>query len=70
MHGKGRFPNQMFGMSLRPESAVVAIMLMLLFLVFLFLFLTLTAQPAGGQTYKVIYNLNGFYGSGLFPVPA
>ena len=59
MHSKGRFPNAMFGVTLRPESAVVAIMLMLLFLVFVFLFLTLTAQPAEGQTFNVIYSFPG-----------
>ncbi len=59
MHNKGRFPNAMFGVRLRPESAVVAIMLLLLFLIFLFLFITLTAQPAQAQTYQVIHNFTG-----------
>ncbi len=56
MHNKGRFPNAMFGASLRPENAVVAIMLLLLFLIFLFLFITLTAQPAQAQTYRVLHS--------------
>ncbi len=59
MHPKARFPNVVFGASLRPESAALAIMLLLLFLVFVFLFLTLTVQPAQAQTYKVLYNFTG-----------
>ena len=59
MHNKGRFPNVMFGGRLRPESAALAIMVLLLFLIFVFLFLTLTAQPAQGQSYRVIYNFTG-----------
>ena len=57
MHNKGRFPNVMFGASLRPESAALAIVVMLLFLIFVFL--SLTAQPAQGQTYRVIHNFTG-----------
>jgi hypothetical protein len=59
MHNKGRFPNALFGVSLRPDSAALAIMILLLFLIFVFLFLTLTTQPALGQTYKVIHNFTG-----------
>ena len=65
MHNKGRFPNAMFGASLRPESAVVAIMLLLLFLMFLFLFVTLTAQPAQAQTFQVIYSFTGEADGGM-----
>ena len=54
-----RFPNVVFGASLRPESAALAIMVLLLFLLFVFLFMTLTAQPVQAQTYKVIYNFTG-----------
>jgi len=50
MHSKGRFPNVMFGASLRPESAALAIMLLLLFLIFLLLFMTLTTQSAQAQS--------------------
>jgi uncharacterized repeat protein (TIGR03803 family) len=55
MPSKGRFPNVMFGASLRPQSAALAVMLALLFLIFI----TLTAQPAQGQTFKVIYTFTG-----------
>jgi len=57
MDNKGRFPDVMFGASLRPEAAALAIMLLLLVLALLFI--TLTAQPVQGQTYKVIYNFIG-----------
>ena len=59
MHNKGRFHNVFFGLTLRPDSAAFAIMVLLLFLIFVFLFLTLTAQPAQGQTFRVIYNFTG-----------
>lgn len=59
MPSKGRIPNVMFGASLRPESAVVAIMLVPLLLIFVFLFITLTAQPSQAQTFNVIYNFTG-----------
>lgn len=59
MHSQGRSPNALFGVTLRPESAVVAIMVLLLFLIFVFLFLTLTAPPAEGQTYHVIHSFSG-----------
>jgi hypothetical protein len=49
----------LFRGNLRPESAALAIMVLLLFLIFVFLFMTLTAQPALGQTYKVIHNFTG-----------
>jgi hypothetical protein len=57
----------MFGASLRPDSAALAIVVMLLFLIFVFLFLTLTAQPAQGQILK---NLHIFSGGadGNYPV--
>src|ERR1039457_2513816 len=67
MHNKGRFPNVMFGASLRPESAALAVMVLLLFLIFVFLFLMLTAQPAQAQTFKVIHNFTGG-GDGFDPV--
>ena len=51
MHHKGRFPNVNFGASLRPDSAMLAILVMLLFLLFVFLFMMFTAQPAQAQTY-------------------
>ena len=49
MHTKGRFPNLIFGASLRPESAVVAVLVLLFFLIFVLLFMFLTAQPVQGQ---------------------
>ncbi len=59
MHRRGHFPNLIFGASLRPESAALAILLMLLFLLFVFLFMTFTAQPAQAQTYQVIHQFTG-----------
>lgn len=59
MRSKVRFPSVLFGATLRPESAGLAILLMLLLLIFLLLFLALTAQPAQAQTYSVIHNFTG-----------
>jgi len=49
MQSKARFPNVIFGASLRPEGAALAILLMLLFLVFALLFITLTVQTSQAQ---------------------
>ena len=46
MHNKGRFPNVIFGASLRSRSAALVIILTLLFLIFI----TRTAPPAQAQT--------------------
>jgi len=54
-----RFHSPIFGASLRPQSATLSILLTLLFLLLGILFVLLTAQPAKGQTYKVIYNFTG-----------
>jgi uncharacterized repeat protein (TIGR03803 family) len=59
MHTKGRFPHDLFGASLRPDSAALAILVFLLFLIFVFLFLTLTVQPGQAQTFRVIHNFTG-----------
>ncbi|MGO9516521.1 MAG: choice-of-anchor tandem repeat GloVer-containing protein [Candidatus Korobacteraceae bacterium] len=59
MHKRQQFPNLIFGASLRPEDAALAIMLLLPFLIFVMLFMTLTAQTAQAQTYKVIYTFTG-----------
>jgi len=59
MHTRQRFPNVIFGASLRPESAALAILVMLLFLIFVLLFITLTAQPAQAQTFNVIHTFTG-----------
>lgn len=59
MRGKVRSPNMLFGATLRPESAGLAILLLLLLLIFLFLFMTLTVQPAQAQTFSVIHNFTG-----------
>jgi len=50
MHSKARFPNVIFGASLRPDGAALAILVMLLFLLFVPLFMTLTAQPSQAQS--------------------
>ncbi len=65
MDAKGRFPNVIFGATLRPESATLAILVLLLFLLFVLLFLTFTAQPVQGQSYNVIHYFSG--GDGAFP---
>ncbi len=61
MHTKARFSNLMFGASLRPESAVVAILLLLLLLMFVLLFMFVTAQPVQGQLsgLGIVYGSNG-----------
>ncbi len=58
MH-KQRFPNLMFGASLRPDSAALATLLMLLFLILVLLFITFTAQPAQAQAFTVVHNFTG-----------
>ena len=55
-HTGGRFRNVMFGSTLHPENAAVAILVMLLFLIFLLLFMTFTAQPAQGQNSSLAQN--------------
>jgi uncharacterized repeat protein (TIGR03803 family) len=59
MHIKERFHNTIFGPSWSPLNAALAIMLALLFFILLLVLMNLTAQPAQGQTYKVIYNFTG-----------
>jgi hypothetical protein len=56
MHKRQQFPNVIFGASLRPEGAALAILVMLLFLLLVILFMTLTAQTAQAQTLTVIHN--------------
>jgi len=58
MHSKARFPNHLFGASVRPEGAALAILVTVLFLLFLLLFLTLSAPPAQAQTYNVLHNFS------------
>ncbi|MGB8889640.1 MAG: choice-of-anchor tandem repeat GloVer-containing protein [Candidatus Korobacteraceae bacterium] len=57
MQTRGRFPNVVFGPSLRADRAALTIPLLLF--IFVFLFLTLTAQPAQAQTFNVLYNFTG-----------
>jgi hypothetical protein len=59
MHIKGRFHSTIFGPSWSPLNAALAIMLALLFLILLLVLMNLTAQPAQGQTYKVLYTFTG-----------
>ena len=59
MHSVRRFHSPIFGASLRPHSATVAILLMLLFFLLVLLLVLLTPQPAQAQTFKVIYNFTG-----------
>jgi hypothetical protein len=65
MHTKGRFRNVLFDSSLHPGSGALAILVMLLFLLFLLIFMTFTAQPAQGQTFKVLYNFNSGQAGGV-----
>jgi len=58
MHTR-RFQSSIFGASLGPQSATLAILLTLLFLIIGLLFIILTAQPAQAQTFKVIHNFTG-----------
>ncbi len=67
MHSKQHFPNVIFGASLRPEGAALAIMLLLLFLIFVLLFMILTVQPAQAQTFTVIHAFTGGLDGG-YPV--
>ena len=67
MHGKTHPHNFFLGSRFSPASATLAVMVALLLLIFFLLFVFLTAQPASGQTYKVIYNAGTGYGAGAFP---
>ena len=58
MHSEGRAHTSLFGASLHPESATLAILVLLLFLIFVLLFMFLTAQPAQAQTLNVLYNFS------------
>ena len=58
-HTRGRFRNVFFGTGLHPESASLAILVLILFLLFVLLFMAFTAQPAWGQTFKVLYTFAG-----------
>jgi hypothetical protein len=66
MHTR-RLHSSIFGTTLRPHSATLAILIMLMFLILGLLIITFTAQPAQGQTYQVIYNFTGG-ADGAYPV--
>jgi uncharacterized repeat protein (TIGR03803 family) len=66
MHSVRRFHSSIFGASLRPHSATVAILLMLLFFLLVLLLVLLTPQPAQGQTYKVLHSFSGPDGSSSY----
>src|SRR5271165_2940807 len=59
MHSVRRFHSSIFGASLRPHSATVAILLMLLFFLLVLLLVLLTPQPAQAQTFKVLHTFTG-----------
>jgi len=65
MHSVRRFHNSIFGMSLRLQSATLAILLMLLFFSLALFFVLVTAQPAQAQTLTVLHTFT--YGDGAFP---
>ena len=67
MHSKPQQHSKMFGATWSPANAALTVLVTLLFFIFLLLFMTLTAPPARGQTYRVIYDFNETYGSGLQP---
>lgn len=56
MHTARRFHSSVFGASLRPQSATLAILIMLLFFLLVLFLVTLMPQPAQAQTFEVIYN--------------
>ena len=58
MHSPRSHPS-MFGTRWSPTKAALVILLTLLLFGLLIFFINLTAQPAQGQTYKVIYNFAG-----------
>jgi len=60
MQTRAHAPHPILGINRNPIHIALGIMLMLLFFIFIFLFLTLTAQPAHGQTYKVLYTFTGW----------
>jgi uncharacterized repeat protein (TIGR03803 family) len=64
MYNKQPFPNVMFGASTRPQSAALAILLRFLFFLCVLMLINLTAQPALGQTFRVIHSFTGGDGSG------
>src|SRR5664279_376191 len=60
MHSKKtRSQSSIFGMSWSPANKTVTIPLTLLSLICLLLFLTLNAQPAEGQTFRMLYVFTG-----------
>ena len=69
MHTRQRFPNVIFGESLRPEGAALAILIMLLFLLFVLLFMMFVAQPAQAQTFDVIHTFTGGKDGGFPSAP-
>ena len=56
MHSETESHNSIFGIT---WNSVLALMIALLVLIGVALFLVFTAQPAQGQTYRVIYNFTG-----------
>ena len=56
MQRKAQSHNSIFGIA---WNSVLALMLVLLVLTVVVLFIVFTAQPAQGQTYKVLYNFTG-----------
>jgi len=54
-----RFHSSVFGPSLRPQSATLAILFTRLFFLLGLLFIMLTAQPAQAQTFTVLYTFSG-----------
>jgi uncharacterized repeat protein (TIGR03803 family) len=59
MHSVRRLHSPIFGASLRPHSATVAILLMLLFFLLVLLLVLLTPQPAQAQTFQVLHTFTG-----------
>jgi uncharacterized repeat protein (TIGR03803 family) len=59
MHREARFHNSIFGVA---WNSALALMIVLLVLLAVVLFIAFTAQPAEGQTYRVIHNFTGGWG--------
>ncbi len=59
MHNKAYAHSSLLGVRWSPTSLTLTALLTLLLLIFLLLFMTLAAQPAEGQTFRVIYSFTG-----------
>jgi len=59
MHTRAQSHRPILGVSWNPCHVALTILTTLLSLMFIFLFLTVTAQPAQGQTFRVLHDFTG-----------